>query len=141
MFVSSYNTYVHPNSNDRTPKTKQNKTAQTSETFATNFLNAPALPKKLAFKTPINYLQSANAFNNKQKLQQDLALQQGLLNAKRFNSSSAIKNAKSAYAANSTMFSIVPKPKQALTQTAIIKHQQSAINTYLANDKYYQITA
>ena len=141
MFVASYNTYIHTNTDNKTSKIKESKEARTSESFATKFLNKPALPKTPSNASPINYLQNTNTFNNKQRLQQDLASRQGLLNASKFNTSSAIKNAKVAYTANSTMFSIVAKPKQVLGQTTPTKHQQSAINTYLANDKYYQITA
>ncbi len=141
MFVASYNTYIHTSSNDKTSKIKESKEAQTSDSFATRFLNKPALPNTRSYTTPINYLQNPNTFNNKQKLQPDLALKQGLLHANIFNTSITIKNAKTAYTANSTMFSIVPKPKQVSGQVTPTRNPQSAINTYLANDKYYQITA
>lgn len=141
LFVSLYNAYVHTNANDKTSKLKQNKEQKTSESFAARFLNKPILAKISSHTTPINYLQNANTFKNKQKLQPDLALKKGLLKTSKFNASSAIKNAKIAYRENSTIFSIVPKPQQVLGQIRTPKYPQSAINTYLANDKYYQTTA
>jgi len=149
MFISSYNTYVQTNATDKTSKTKDIKEPQHTNSFASQFLKKPQLQKPQLSNTPINYVQDSKVFNNKQKLNQNIESKQGLVNANKFNFTSSLTNAKVAYTSNSNMFSIVAKPKPSLSQEQNIKNDPSstiykklsAINTYLSNDKYYQITA
>ena len=72
-----------------------------------------------------------------------------------FTKVNAQTTAQLAYASNSTMFSLVPKPKVTLTQTPSIdkklpenaqKAQESflklaMLHTYISNENYYHITA
>jgi len=149
MFISSYNTYIQTNTTDKTSRIKDTKETQAKNNFASEFLKNPTLQKVQTTSTPINYQKNYKIFNNKQKLAQNIESKQGIINANKFNFTSSLTNAKIAYTANANMFSIVAKPKPSLSQTQDIKKDDSssiykkisAINTYISNDKYYQITA
>lgn len=150
MFVSSYNTYIHTNSTDKTTKTKELKSIDDSKSFATKLFNTSKTDSLNLKNTPINYVDNPKVFYNRQKLEQNIESNKEFLNANKFNGASSLKNAKAAYNANTIMFSIVPKPKGTLSPLSSntkannelpLSEKLSAINTYLLNDRYYRITA
>ncbi len=74
---------------------------------------------------------------------------------KLFSSNATLQSAKVAYSSNSTMFSLLKKPTATIDQTPTIDKtlpldiqeikennmRHLMVNTYLANDNYYQTTA
>ncbi len=146
MFVSSYNTYIHPNTTDKTSKTKGFNDAKVkpSNAFASKLSHTSQVSSTNLKNTPINYINNNKIFNNRQKLQQNIESNQELANVTKFNTVSSIKGAKVAYIANTTMFSLVAKPKATLANTTpslTTTKKLLAINSYISNDRYYQITA
>ena len=150
MFVSSYNTYIHTNTTDKTTKSKESASASGSKSFESKLLHTSQIAQTESKNTPINYLDGSKIFKNRQKLQQNIESKEELANVNKFNKFSSVKSAKVAYTNNSHIFSIVAKPKPTLTTTSNMingdefskqKEKFSAINTYLQNDRYYRITA
>ena len=150
MFVSSYNTYIHTNTTDKTAKSKETANSSSAKSFQSHLLQTSQTPKLQTNTTPINYVESSKVFQNKQKLQQNVESKNELSNVNKFNTFSAVKTAQVAYTNNSKIFSIVAKPKPSLPATqnlpredeiSKLKAKFNAINTYLLNDSYYRITA
>ncbi len=151
MFVSSYNTYITTNPSDKNSAQKLEKKSSSGESFQSQLKQHSLLESKDTKNIPINYISNYKAFSNKQKMQD------GLLDneTKKFTKINNLNSAKDAYKENSKMFSLFLEPKMTQNQTPQIdaslpKELQSAqekqlrhtmVNTYLANDKYYQITA
>lgn len=155
MFVSSYNTYVHSNSSEKVQKEKE---VQPSKSTYSRFANEQAqttnqsltLAKK---ELPLSYISNYKVMNNQQKLQDDTQTKQ--TQKTKFTKITTLNSAKSAYTENSTLFASLRKPKVTLNQTHSInttlpeKAQQAQelimkrnmLNTYIANDNYYKITA
>ncbi len=139
MFVSSYNTYInasHIEHNKSQKKEgifslKKEKTAPTD------------LPATFAeVKLPVSYISHFKVLRNQQKLQKQTQQSQKT----KFTKVTTLKNAQVAYSENSTMFSLLKKPKVPLARiqsntgsNASLK--QNALNTYIANDNYYKVTA
>jgi len=148
MFVSSYNTYIQTNTTDKTNRTKEVPDASKSKLFASKLLHTSQITPLKVANAPINYIDNSKIFNNRQKLQQNIESKKELASANKFNTFNSLTTAKRAYSDNSTMFSIVAKPKNSLSKENITGHEFSkfkakisAINTYLQNNRYYQITA
>ena len=154
MFVSSYNTYIHTNTTDKSNKTKDSSVPKNnSKSFASKLHHTSQLASSHIKNTPINYINNSKIFNNRQKLQQNMESRKELTNVNKFNTIASQNTAKVSYIANSIMFSIVAKPKPSLAnnthstltskkdENILLKEKVSAINTYLANDRYYRITA
>ena len=151
MFLAPYNTYISTNNSDRITNQKADKSKSSSDSFESKLLQNATLESKDPNNLPISYISNYKAFSNKQKLQEQFQNK----NENKYNKISAIKNAKNAYADNSVMFSLLSKPKATQNQTPQINRQLSTdiqkaqeqlirytmVNTYLDNDKYYQITA
>lgn len=161
MFVSSYNTYVAPSSSERTSKVTQEREKESRSSFSEKLLSATAKGIQSASNLQIDYVQSNKTLGNKQELDFQ---QQNLKNEEKnslkeltniFSKQNVLNTAKDAYANNSKMFSILQEPKATITQTIESDKRQSEdiqklqekylrnsmVNTYQANDKYYQITA
>lgn len=148
MFVSSYNTYVQTNTTDKTNRTKEVPKVSDAKSFALKLLHTSQITQAKLSNTPINYIDNSKIFNNRQKLQQNIESKKELISADKFNRFNSFKSSKIAYSDNSTIFSIVAKPKNSLSKENISGHEFSkqkakisAINTYLQNNRYYQITA
>ncbi|WP_294961922.1 hypothetical protein [Sulfurimonas sp.] len=151
MFVSSYNTYVNTNNSDRNANHKVDKAKNSSTLFESKLAQNSVIESKDTQNLPITYISNYKSFNNKQKLQEQLENKDGI----KFNKINDIKNAKEAYADNSVMFPLLSKPKTTQSQILQIDRElpmnlqeaqekqirHNMVNTYLANDKYYQITA
>jgi len=151
MFVSSYNTYITTNPTDKNSAQKLEKKSSSGESFESRLKEYSALESISTNTLPINYISNYKAFSNKQKMQD------GLLDKeiRKFSKINTLNSAKEAYNQNSKLFSLFLEPKMTQSQTPQIdktlpRELQSAqerqlrhtmVNTYLSNDKYYQITA
>ena len=164
MFVSSFSTYITSTSTDRTNKSSVVNKEAKSALFASK-LSKNLNPSTLLKPTiPTNYISEGQTQHNKQMIELD---QKSIQNEKKdgfksasnitklFSSNATLQSAKVAYSTNSTMFSLLKKPTATLNQTPKIDNalpldiqeikennmRNLMVNTYLANDKYYQITA
>ncbi|MEA1891604.1 MAG: hypothetical protein U9N33_02700 [Campylobacterota bacterium] len=150
MFISSYNTYIQTNTSNQPPKSKIESSKESATSFKSQ-LSQVIVESKNTTNLPIDYISNYKAFNNKQKLQEQL--QSSDLN--RYKKTNENQNAKVAYEENSKMFSLFLEPQTTQKQVShvdkklpielqklqenIVRHVM--LNTYLENDKYYQITA
>ena len=164
MYVSSYNTYIHPNTSERSAKTRFDKQSSEGKKFDSNFSDNKSYVTSKNSNLPIDYIAKSNIYNNKnelefqtQQLQEDVDtnLKETKNTLQKFSEPNSIVNAKSAYESNSIMFSLIKRPHASLDQTPktdenLPKNLQEAkedsirhimVNTYLQNDRYYQITA
>jgi len=154
MFVSSYNTYIATNSSQKIEKERLETQKTSSTAFKSKLLKAESKDVVLAnTKLPLNYISNYKALNNRQQIQeQNLAKS---AEKTKFTKINSMTNAKVAYTENSTMFSFLVKPKTTLDQTPrldtrlptpALEGQENAkknimVNTYIANENYYKITA
>jgi len=140
MLVSSYNMYIDNVSTQRT----QNKKSSVLKTSTKPFFveaQSKAQTKSISLNNslPINYISKYKILNNRQALQrQELAANTPKM---KFTKISSINNAQVAYGENSKMFSLFIKPKPTLNQTPKSALKNTMINTYIANENYYKITA
>ena len=158
MFVSSYNTYINTTANKRVSNEKGQEEKRTSESFSTKLLQEPQQSSVVGKSLPVNYISNYKSLHTRQQLQEQLTTEQNrekTEEVQKFTKISSQGNAKVAYEENSKMFSFLVKPKQTLSQTpqfssrlpqesqksqeAVIR--KNMINTYTANDNYYNITA
>ncbi len=145
MFVSSFNTYISDiNLKKARQNTQKAKDAEKSD-FSLNLQkNQQVLTSTFDAKTPINYISNYKSFANKQKLQDKQHTKKPI---DRFSKINKMQNAKTSYEVNSKKFSLLRVPHMTLNQVQKseeklpIKLQQKMVNTYIANDKYYKITA
>ena len=164
MFVSSFSTYVTNNTTDRTSKTaanaKENKGVSFSNKLSQNIAHTSLFKKNVS----VNYISQGKSQHNKQMIEIG---QENLKNSKKndfkittslrnnFISNASMQSAKVAYTSNSTMFSLLKKPTATIDQTPAIDKtlpqniqelkeknmRHLMVNTYLANDNYYKVTA
>jgi hypothetical protein len=151
MFVSSYNTYVSTNNSDRTANQRVDKAKPSTGSFESKLEQSSVLESKNTQNLPITYISNYKAFSNKQKLEEQFQNKDEI----KYNKINAMKNAQSAYKDNSIMFSLLLEPQATQSQTPQIDQKlpsdfqkaqeqnmrHTMVNTYQANDKYYQITA
>ncbi|QOP43034.1 hypothetical protein FJR45_03325 [Sulfurimonas sediminis] len=148
MFVSSYNTYIpnkHTSQIDKHTQNARDTFSQEQEKlFSKNLEKVVASSVKI----PLNYISNYKSLHNQQLLQQQNAFKKEYAKTK-FEKINKISSAQNAYSENSHYFSLLQKPKTALTQevkqpeniqqNTLLK--QKFINTYIANDNYYRVTA
>jgi hypothetical protein len=149
MFVSSYNTYLAHKPSIKTQENTQKK-EDTNPFSSEKQLFSSALEKVVtsSVKIPLNYISNYKSLNNKQLLQQQNQLNKDYSKIK-FSKINKMKSAQNAYSENSKLFSFLQKPKIALEQEPKIPQnikqsstiKQRFINTYIANDNYYKVTA
>ncbi|MFT7005431.1 MAG: hypothetical protein ACJAWW_002806 [Sulfurimonas sp.] len=151
MFVSPYNTYINTNSSEKTTNKKIENAKPTDNLFQSKLAQNSVIESRDTKNLPINYISNYKAFSNKQKVQEQAENKDEV----KYTKLNTLKNAKEAYADNFTMFSFLIEPKATLSQTPIIEDSLSSelkkaqeknirhtmVNTYIANDKYYQVTA
>ena len=144
MFVSSYSTYISHNTNDRLNQPRVDEQKKQDKSFVKTLINTPIL---LAYDTkniPINYISNYKSFANKQKL---LDTETKSKDEDKFKKMNDKINAKDSYKSNSFMFSLVSIPKTPVNNVPKINEiniknvRYKMVNTYLENDKYYQVTA
>jgi hypothetical protein len=151
MFVSTYTTFIGPNSSNKTDSYKTKEPKGESEFFAKELSSSAIVKSHTDKNLPIDYISNYKSFNNQQKLQEHLQTQ-GEIKLKHLTTTI---NAKAAYDGSITMFLLVRKPTPSLNQTPKIDEKLPGdvkeakeknlrhvmVNTYEANDKYFRITA
>ena len=151
MFVSSYNTYVQTDSTNKSREFKANDLKKDSFFLSETASNEPAFALRDEKSLPIDYVSSYKSFQNQQKLQEQLQGQDSFT----LKGLNTLANAKNAYEESTKKFSLAKKPTFALDLTPKIDTsmpqetkeakvetlRQMMVNTYLANDRYYRITA
>ena len=151
MYVSSFSTYVNTESTARTQQSRVNRSENGAESFETKLLSKTVKNVDTSPKFPINYISNYKALNNQQKLQEN---PQNSAKTK-FLKLEAEAEAKNAYSDNSKIFSLILAPRTTLDQTPKINRElpqniqdikennlrHTMLNTYIANENYYKITA
>ncbi|MFA5233172.1 MAG: hypothetical protein WC390_02150 [Sulfurimonas sp.] len=151
MFVSTYATFIGSNSSNKTDSYKAKETRGGVESFSKELASSAIVKSHTDKNLPIDYISNYKSFNNRQKLQEQLQTQDEL----KLKHLTTTINAKVAYNVNSTMFSLSKKPTPSLNLTPKIDEKLPSdvkeakeknlrhvmVNTYEANDRYFQITA
>jgi len=164
MFVSSYNTYVQTNTSQKTTKESESSRESKSTLFSAK-LHAKKSPHSLLqTHTQINHISQSQSQHNRQLIesqQKEFQTKEAKEfkktndTIKSFSTNATLQSAKSAYADNSKMFSLLKKPRATIDQTPKIdlsmpkeaqemkelNMRHTMVNTYIANDNYYKITA
>ena len=148
MFISTYNTYIGTNTSEKPHNTAGNSNKDKSNVFDSelyaNKVSTPLTSKNL----PVDYVSNYKFIYNQQEQTKNP-------DEIKFKKIKDMSIAKTAYEDNSTMFSLIKKPTLTFSQSvkATIKQPQNIqelkeqnlrhtmVNTYIENDKYYQITA
>ena len=155
MYVSSYNTYINTNSSDKTQRSREvPKESESSKGFQNSFAQAndEQVLVSSASKLPVSYISNYKALSNRQQLQeqtqkQDESNQSVSIDAKtKFSKMNAMSNAQVSYTENSKQFPLISKPKVTLSEAPKEEVKQQplrtkVVNTYIANDNYFKITA
>jgi len=154
MYVSSFTTHIDTNAVNKTHNRRQSDDKKSSQSFevlsAKTPNKAPSLAKN---QLPIDYVSNYKALNNKQLLEEQSAFKDAAKT--KFTQLNSLSNAHSAYKDNTSIFSFLVKPKATLDQTPRLdrrlppeaaKTQKNAlaslmVNTYIANENYYKVTA
>ncbi|MDD5400331.1 MAG: hypothetical protein PHQ93_03980 [Sulfurimonas sp.] len=151
MFVSSFNTYISTNSSNKSDNYKDRDFKSDAESFSSELSKSTILKPYINKNLPIDYVSNYKSFNNQQKLYEQLQNQNGE-ELKKLN---ILNNAKVAYEESTKMFSLLKRPTLTLSQTPKIDEKlprdaqeakekslrHTMVNTYLANDNYYRVTA
>ena len=150
MFVSSYNTYISTNNSQKIEKKESPRREESSFSVKFSPKSLPVL--STTTNLPVNYISNYKVLNNQQKLQQETSQNNEKL---KFTKINAHLNATNAYTDNSKIFSLLLKPRATLDQTPHVDKKlpvevqeiqeenlrHTMVNTYIANDNYYKITA
>jgi len=153
MFVSSYSTYVQPNTSDQTTRQRVEKLNDKSKSFESSLEKNLSATDFKSSNLPIDYVSNNKVLRNKQFLEDQSQQFNGTQN--KFSTQNSLINAKDAYENNSKMFSLFKKPHAVLNQTPNIENtlpkepkdikelnmRNLMVNTYISNDNYYKITA
>lgn len=139
MFISSYNTYLS-NTTTHTKKTQSEQKEFRFKKEASPVSTSHTDTKQP--KLPVSYISRFKVLQNQQKLHEQV--QAG--KKSKFTKVALFKNAQSAYSENSAMFPLFKKPKISLgekptTLPKVNVSKQNAVNTYIANENYYRVTA
>lgn len=151
MFVSSFSTYISTNSSNKGGAYKERELKESSESFNNELSRSTILKPYINSNLPIDYVSNYKSFNNQQKLHEQLQDQ----NSDELKKLSIFSGAKIAYEENTKMFSLVKKPTFTLSQTPKIDESMprdlqeakektlryTMLNTYIANENYYRVTA
>jgi hypothetical protein len=152
MFVSSYNTYINTSSSQKTQREKADLSTESKSSYSEKVL--PQTSSTLVANTslPVNYISNYKVLSNQQRLQDNNTQTQ---EKTKFTKINANQSAKEAYTDNTKIFSFLIQPKATLNQTPRVDKKMSPdaqeaqeknlrytmVNTYIANDNYYKITA
>lgn len=157
MFVSSYSTFIDTSATKRIQNDKNNLEKKPKESFSKQLIETTGKDVILSKNLPLNYISNYKAISNKQALEQQIqGRDEQQVRAKiKFTKLSAQSSAQVSYTDNSKIFSLRVPPKLTLDQTPklnkklpveALKTQEGAlknlmVNTYVANENYYRITA
>ena len=151
MFISTYSTYVNTNTSEKSHRQADDRFKTKSEPFNLEQAQSTLIKPNIIKNLPVDYVHNYKAFNNQLKLQEQVQTPDEI----KFKKIKDLDSAKNAYEENSKMFPLFKKPSFSLSQPMIanktlpqdIKELKEEnlrhvmVNTYIANDKYYQITA
>jgi len=164
MFISSFSTYATNNTSNRAAKTAANEKETKATSFSDKLTKNISHPSLVKQNISINYISQGKAQHNKQMIE---ISQKNIQNSKKddfkttnniknsFTSNASLQSAKVAYTSNAIMFPLLKKPTATINQTPTISKalpqdiqelkeknmRHIMVNTYLANDNYYKITA
>lgn len=148
MFISTYNTYINTDTSEKLHKASVSKYKDKSEAFAPELLVDKVSTPNTSKSLPVDYVSNYKFIYN----QQEQTKNQDVIKFKKIKDMSV---AKTAYEDNSAVFSLIKKPTVTFSEPVkstkelpqniqeLKEHnlRNVMVNTYLANDKYYQITA
>lgn len=152
MYVSSYNMYVTSNPSERVDPKRVDKERESSSFVLPQ---QPEISKNIS-NLPVDYISRNIGFWQRQELEKELQQKPAQNNPTLFKAISDTLQAKESYTQNSKLFLSHSKaPHQVIDQTPKLdthfsdsiqeiqeKNMRSVmVNTYLNNDKYYQVTA
>ena len=151
MYISSYNTYITTNSTDNKEKIKTEEPSKSSLSFSKKLSSQAVKAVNTTSNLPINYISNYKVLNNQQRLKDETFSNQRA----KFSKVKALITSKNAYSESSKIFPLLLKTTATLNQTPQIdkkmpKNAQEAkeqilkhtmVNTYIANDNYYKLTA
>ena len=151
MYVSSFSTYINAESSTRTQQNRVQESKSSADTFESKLLSKTVKNIDISPKFPINYISNYKALNNQQKLQENPQSSEKT----KFLKLEAQADAKHAYSNNSKIFSLILSPRATLDQTPRVDKKlpqniqdikeenlrHTMLNTYIANENYYRITA
>lgn len=164
MFVSSYNTYVQTDSSVKDAKQKLAKPSSSSDSFAQKLAQKTPTTNFTSSPIPAEFISNSQANTNKQNLEfqkeqiknpQDVSAKEIKETLNKFATNNSLTSAKNAYADSNKMYSVFPKQSISIDQTPTMDRnlpqeaqeakeltmRHKMINTYMSNDRYYQITA
>ncbi|MCD4668509.1 MAG: hypothetical protein K8R44_08010 [Sulfurimonas sp.] len=157
MFVSSYSTYVPTNTSDKVAKQKVYKADDKLKAFDSALKEDTSNIDFKKSNLPVDYISKKQVLHNKQQLNiVENSSQRKTKNlTKKFDLQNSLINADSAYKSNLKMFSLLKKPHATIDQTPNIQNtlpkepmdikelnmRHIMVNTYIANDNYYKVTA
>lgn len=156
MFVSTYSTYLNTNSVNKAAKERDNSSYSKSYKLYENALNkSESKPSSILQNTPVNYISHNKILSTKERFNEQLKQNSYEANIQKFTNINSKIHAPASYSENSKMFSLtlkeqltlkskepidkeLPKDIQKLKESNL---RVAMVNTYLENDRYYQITA
>ena len=156
MFVSSYSTYIQANTSDKAARQGVKRVDGESKSFKSSLEESISTANFESSNLPIDYISKNKVLNNKQLLENQNSLENTTKSlTDKFGLQNSLVGAKGAYESNSKMFSLFQKPHATLDQTPKIENtlpkepkdikelnmRYKMVNTYVANDNYYKITA
>ena len=157
MFVSSYTTFIDTSVTKRIQNDKNDLERKPSEPFSKHLIEPKGKDVILSKNLPLNYISNYKALSNKLAIEQQIqGRDEREIKAKiKFTKLSAQSGAQHSYVENSKMFPLRALPKPTLDQTPKLdkklpleaqKTQEGIlknlmVNTYIANENYYRITA
>ena len=151
MFISSYSTYVGTDVVNKSNNYRDDTLKNSPNSFSNELSKSSVLKPYINKDLPIDYISNYKSFNNQQKLHEQLQTQDEL----KVKKLTLLSSAKVAYEDNSKIFQLIRKPALTLSQPSKIDEKEPKelkeakeknlrhvmVNTYLSNDKYFQITA
>ena len=168
MFVSSYSTFIQTNNSDKNIKQKVEQPSKSTESFSNKLKSSIGSVSYTTSNLPISYISQSQVLNNKNELEaqskqlkepQDKNQEKTQSLIGKYTAQNSLISAKSSYEAGSIkIFSVMRKPQVALNQTPSIENslpnkpqevadareltmRHKMVNTYIANDNYYKVTA
>ena len=156
MFVSTYSTYLNANSVNKNMKGRDSSSYPTSyKLYENSFNKSEAKPSGISQTAPVNYISYNKVISTKERFNEQLKQNSYETNIQKFTNINSKMHAPASYAENTKMFSLGLKEQLTLKEKEPINKdlpediqelkesnlRATMVNTYLENDKYYQITA
>ena len=159
MFVSSYSTFIPAALQEKIQPQRETKSSSETTSFAERLLQVPLATKTASF--PVDYVAKNSGFWQKYEVQREI--QRFTQDAKKEETKSSLgrlqkfQSAEVAYSEGVKKFSFILKNTKATTidqtprvdttlpselqemQESKLRHKM--VNTYLSNDRYYQLTS